>query len=350
VTVGGKRIWVVGAGGIGSVVAGKLGPEHRCVLVDAWPAHVEAIREGGLRIDYPDGPVRLSVAAYLEEEVSEIPDGVDLVLLAVKANRTAECVSMLLPHISDHTTIVSLQNGVNEDLIARLVGPERAVGAVVDFAAELLGPGRARGHGLDYGILIGELDGAISPRVRELAELLDPAIPIQPTEDIWGALWSKLIVNVQLNPLCALSGLPTDQLAADPPLRRLSLALAIEAVRVATRLGVALDPSFLDGELEAYLDGAAEAGAMSDLERNFLDRWSGESFRPSMLQDVEKGRPTEIEALNGYVVQKGRSAGVPVPVNEAVVELVKGLRLQARGSRAPEIAEALSRLHANLPA
>lgn len=101
------------------------------------------------------------------------------------------------------------------------------------------------------------------------------------------------------------------------------MLLAMEAVEVATRLSITLDPSFLDGPLDAYLDRAGDEGAMRGLERGFLDRWSGESFRPSMLQDVEKGRPTEIDALNGYVVEKAHEVGVRVPVNEAIVQLVK---------------------------
>lgn len=116
-----------------------------------------------MSISYPEGPTRVFPQAHLEEEIGAIQEKPDVILLGVKAHRTAECVNLLLPQMADDTALVSLQNGVNEELIMSLVGPERTVGAVVDFAAEMLGPGRVRGHGLDYGILIGELDGSITP-------------------------------------------------------------------------------------------------------------------------------------------------------------------------------------------
>lgn len=338
-----KTVWIVGVGAIGSAVAGKLRPGHRCVVVDSWPDHVAAIRASGLTVDYPEGSTRTEPPAYLATEIGDIPDPPNVILLTEKAYHTSERVTAFRSRMSDDCFVVSLQNGVNEELIAGLVGQERTVGAVVDFAAELLGPGRARAHGLDYGMLVGELDGAFTPRLASLTEMIDPSIPVAPTRVIWGALWSKLVVNAQLNGLCALTGLPTDEMAADPVLRRLSLALAVEAVRVATKLSISLDPALLDGPLSDYLDESLGRDALGDLETAFRERWDGESFTPSMLQDVEKKRPTEIDALNGYVVDKGHKVGVAVPINEEVVALVR-----AGESRSSAVFEKLKDLHASL--
>ncbi|HEU4599685.1 MAG TPA: 2-dehydropantoate 2-reductase N-terminal domain-containing protein, partial [Solirubrobacterales bacterium] len=224
-----SRIWVVGAGGIGSVAAGKLGSGASCTMIDGWPANVDEVRANGMRVAYPEGAVQVAHPIYGEDEIERIPDPPDFVLLAVKSHRTRECVELLLPRLGEDSVVVSLQNGVNEDLIADLVGRERTLGAVVDFGAEMAGPGRVRGYALDAGMLVGELDGEITPRLRHLAGLFDAEIPVEPTDNIWGALWSKLMVNVQVNALCALSGLPTDRLAEDRPLRRTAIGLAMEA-------------------------------------------------------------------------------------------------------------------------
>jgi len=318
-----RTIWLVGAGAIGSVVAGKLRIQPPCRLIDSWREHVEAIRDGGLHVEYPDRTVRVSLPASHIDELEEIDEQVDVVLLAVKSNFTVGLVSRLLPHMSDESMVVSLQNGVNEGAIANVVGAERTIGAVVGFGGELVGPARARAHAAGGTLTIGELDGALTPRLHELAGVLGSSVDVEVTDNIWGELWTKLVTNAQMNALAALAGLPTDEVALDEQLRRIALAVGQETVAVALKLGIELNPAAgLNGVPEAYLDPLG-TGAMVAVEEDFVAQWMGLSARPSMLQDLDKGRPTEIDFLNGYVVEKARTVGVPAPVNEVLVELVK---------------------------
>jgi 2-dehydropantoate 2-reductase len=317
-----RTIWIAGAGAIGCVLAGTLRVDEPPRLIDSWPEHIERIRSVGLRIDYPAGAVEVRLPISHLDEVDDLDERPDVVLLAVKSPSTVEFVKRLLPRLHDTSTIVSLQNGVNEEIISSLAGPQRTMGAVVDYGGELLAAGRARGYSLESGIVVGELDGSITPRLRSLVAMLDGEIPVSATENIWGELWSKLVVNVQVNALSAVTGFPTDRIAADPVTRRIAIALATEAIRVAETLGLELDGAFLDGHPSAYAN-ARSPNDFRRIEERFVDRWKDVSVKPSMLQDLEKRRPTEIDALNGYVVEKARALDVPAPVNAAVVRLAK---------------------------
>jgi 2-dehydropantoate 2-reductase len=316
-------VWVVGAGAIGSIFAGALRPDLSRLLVDPWPERVESVRRDGLRIENEGRSTEASIPIVHTAELASLGRSPSVVMLAVKAPETGPALATLLPHMSDSTAIVSLQNGVNEDAIAEIVGAERTIGAVVQYGGEMAGPGEVRAYTLEGGIQVGELDGALTPRLESIASLVRGEPHVEPTDDIWSALWSKLMVNVQVNALAGLTGFATDELAADPKLRRIALALAREAVSVALALEVSLDLELLDGEPSVYLESADDGAALEALEAGFVRRWSELSVKPSLLHDIERGRPTEIEALNGYVAKTGRGLGVSVAVNEAVVGLVR---------------------------
>ncbi len=343
-------IWVVGAGAVGSVTAARLRSDPPCRLIDTWAEHVAAIRRDGLQIDYADASVRISFPTYHFDEIEQIQGKPDVVLLAVKSNATVAAVNRLLPFMTDETVVVSLQNGVNEEAISDLVGAERTIGAAVAYGGELVAPGRIRTpsafNGVRARLVIGELDGVITPRLQWLAERLRTSVPVEITDNIWGWLWSKLIVNVQVNALCALTGLTTDEIAADQSLRRISLSMASEAIAVASELGLTLDPALVWGDRETPLR-TPDAESRRAVEQSFINRWKSPT-KPSMLQDVEKGRPTEIDALNGYVVAKARRTNVPAPANEAVVRLIKTVKVDSHRSRREAIRDELHAIRDNL--
>lgn len=341
------RVWIVGMGAIGSVVAGRLRNLEQLVAIDGWWEHVRAIRANGLHVAYPHDVARVSMPAFHLTELELIGTAPDVVLLAVKSNETRAAAEALVRFLRRDSMVVSLQNGVNEEAIAGVIGWKRTVGAAVDFGGELLGPGRARGYSLESGLKIGELDGSCSVRVEALAQVFHPEVPVEITADVWGALWSKLVVNSQVNALSALTGLPTDRLAADPLLRQLAVLAGIETVRVAHHLGLQLDRAFLDADQAVYLGGDIEA-AVTQLEIGFVDRWSGESFRPSMLQDVEKGRPTEITAINGFVLEKARRAGMSARIHESLVDLVGRVERGGRENLAADVSRELRVLRSSV--
>jgi 2-dehydropantoate 2-reductase len=325
----GERIWVVGAGAIGSIVAGKLPSDPPCVLIDGWREHIDAINASGLEIDYGNSIQRVRLPTFHADDLAELSEKPDIILLAVKSNSTEKLLRALRPLMTDKTLVVSLQNGLNEEVISATVRADRTIGAVVTFGGELIAPGRVRGYGDGRHLVIGELDGTLTPRLDRLAQTLSPSVSVEETSNIWGELWSKLVVNAEVNPVCAVTGLTTNEVAADPLLRRIALSLAREAVQVAHRLGMTLNPAYLDGPVEAYLRSSDyEAG--TSVEQNFIARWSRAGVKPSMLQDVEKCRPTEIDFLNGYVLEKARAVGLPAPVNELIIRLTKSVETSQR--------------------
>lgn len=314
-------MWIVGVGAIGSVIAGKL-EAGGTVLIDSWQTHVDAIRESGLTVDYPEGTVTAKLPAYHLDEIDTIEGSPEVILLAVKSNATVETLTRLSGRMLERTIVVSLQNGINEDSIADAVGQDRTIGAAVMYGGELASPGHAFPHPGPRHLVIGELDGSLTERVAALAARLSPSVEVEVTEDIWAILWTKLVVNSEMNAVAAVTGFRGDEIAADPAARRFALSLARECVAVAVAIGLDLDYSVLDGTADDYLD-SFDSDRMRAVERRFVERWSRLPVKPSMLQDLEKGRPTEIDFFNGYIVKKARALGIAVPANEAIVRMVK---------------------------
>lgn len=292
------------------------------------------MKASGLVVDYPDGQVHVEpVRAWHLSEMGLIGDAPEAVLLAVKSYQTAEVVTAVAPYLTATSPIVSLQNCINEDTIASIVGPTRTIGAMVRFDGALLGPGRGSATRKERRLVIGELDGRITPRLREIGGVLSHSVHTDLSDDIWRELWSKLVRNTCVNAVAVISGFGMGQIATDPIARRLAIALGMETVRVALRLGISLDPTELDGPPEAYLQplGSPEADLLEEHLRAMFEPYP--EVKASMLQDVEKGRPTEIDYMNGYVVKKGSELGIPTPLNAEIVRLVKEVE---SGKRRPD--------------
>ncbi len=327
----GPSIWVVGIGGIGAALGCRLAREGDVLLVDGWEENVAAIRDHGLAVEYADETVLARAPAVtLDRLAGERLPAPRIVILAVKSYQTADTIRILEPLLGPETQVVSAQNGLNEDTIAGLIGAERTVGAICLFDGQLVEPGRARQRRTDGKMVIGDLGGGNSQRVqvlKDVAARLRTAVAVEVSDNIYGELWTKVIRNGMINGVCALAGADVGTAAADDDMLSIIVALGVEGVRVASALGVTL--------IEADLYGAR----VTDFERGFDDPASFErtavkvraeylSFAqvvPSMAQDVAKGRPTEIDFLNGVVVAKGATLGLETRVSAAVVEAVKGI-------------------------
>jgi 2-dehydropantoate 2-reductase len=315
--------WFVGAGAIGSVIIGRLPSSSDITVIDSWPENIAAINRDGLIVDYPDQVVRTRVKAVHIFELDRIREQPETVFLAVKSYQTRQICELLAPHLRTEVPIVSLQNCLNEDTIGEVLGQQRTIGAVCEFNAALIGPGHARML-RENRLLVGELDGSITSRLRGIRDYLSESVPTDISNDIWGALWSKLIANSMRNGISALSGTPLAELMSDARTPQLCLGLGAEGVRVADRLGIRLDPQVLYGhDSAAYLAKPGSVVWQSVAESIRRDHAGHPNTRGSMLQDVLGRRPTEVEQMNGAIAARAAELGIDAPLNRAVVRAVK---------------------------
>jgi 2-dehydropantoate 2-reductase len=329
------RIGIVGAGAIGCVVGGLLTKAgHDVTLIDQWPEHVETLRRQGLRLSGTCREHTIPVTALHLHEVQRITTPFDAVFVAVKSYDTEWATALGVAHLArPDGVVVDFQNGINDERVAAVAGRERTLGCVILIAAGLYEPGHAmRTDAGSAGFKIGEHDGRDTPRARALAEVLSVVAPTTVTGNLWGERWSKLTINCMANPIAGLSGYGTAEVRVEPGPRRLAVFLGAEVIGVGRARGFEVEPIW-GIAAQRFVDAVAGRGLAeveADISRDAKSRAGG---RPSLLQDVMRRRRTEIEYLNGYVVNEGRKAGVATPLNEAVVDLY---RQHGVGALAPD--------------
>jgi len=316
------RIGIVGAGAIGCVVGGLLARAgHDVTLVDQWPEHVEQIKTAGLRLSGSCGEHLVPVRALHLHELAQVREPFELAFVAVKSYDTEWATQLAVDHLRrPDGVVVDFQNGINDHRVAAVAGRERTLGCVILIGAGMYEPAHAiRTDRGSAAFKIGEHDGSDSPRARRVAEIMSEVAPAQVTTNLWGERWSKLALNCMLNPLAGLSGLGTAEVRSEPLTRRLAAHLGVEVVRVGSALGHRIEP-ILGIPAQRFAD-ATDSAAIEILGKEIAaDAKSRSGGRPSMLQDVMKGRRTEIDHLNGFVAAQGRAMGVPTPFNDAVVD------------------------------
>jgi 2-dehydropantoate 2-reductase len=322
-----RRIAVLGAGAIGSVVGGMLTRAgHDVTLIDQWPEHVEAMKAKGLRLSGTIGDFVVPVRALHIHELQTVTEPFDAVFVAVKSYDTEWATAMALPYLREPDgVVVDFQNGINDDRVARVAGKHGALGCVITISASLYEPGHAmRTDTGTVGFKIGEHDGADSPRARELAGIMNAVAESTVTTNLWGERWSKLAINCMANPLAGLTGLGTLDVRTIPEIAAIGVHLGAEAIAVGRAVGHEVEPIY-GIPVQRYLDAYAGRGLtelLADIAAIARARGGGQ---PSLLQDVMKGRRTEIDYLNGYVCREGSRVGVKTPFNDAIVAAVRAL-------------------------
>lgn len=322
-----ERIGIVGAGAIGCVVGGLLSKAgYDVTLVDQWPEHVEAIRKNGLLVETRAGEHRTRPNALHIHELQSVDRPLDLAFVAVKSYDTDWATALIAGYTRPEGLFVDFQNGINDDRVAAIVGAHRTLGCVITIAAGLYVPGRAVRTD-DYGLAfkIGELDGDDTPRARRLVEIVQTVGECRLTTRLRRDRWSKLMLNCMTNPLSGLTGYGARRLRSEVATRSIGIQIGAEVIRVARRLDIEVDP-VLGISPDAIVD-AAEGRAAEVVEAQILEagRAAGSEGRPSLLQDVMKGRRTEIDALTGYVSRRGRETGVATPFCDRITRLIEEL-------------------------
>jgi 2-dehydropantoate 2-reductase len=301
------KIAVLGGGGaMGGLFGGLLAAAgEQVTLIDVWPEAVEAINANGLRVDNKSGEPRTIRVRAVTEPAEVGP--VDLVLVFVKCYHTEAALRRAGPLLNAQTAVLTLQNGWgNAGRIAAIVGDDRVLVGLTYHSATVLGPGHI--HHTNQGMTVmGELEGQTSERLQQISAALRAAgLEVTLTDKVLTEVWSKLALNCCSLPTAALLRFTAGQLVEHDGMLNLMRGLLGEVVAVANRQGIALS---YDERWEAITSLLKRAGG----------------GKPSMLQDVERRRRTEIDVVNGAIVEAGRRLGCPTPYNEAVVWLIRSL-------------------------
>jgi 2-dehydropantoate 2-reductase len=303
------RFAVIGAGAMGSLYGGLLARAGFDVtLLDTWAAHVAAIAREGLRLEGITGDLVVEVAATTDHAAVK---PVDVAIILVDANATPQAARIAERVLGPDGFAVTLQNGIgNLEALAAVLGERRVIGGLSYHSAAVQGPGHVR-HTHAGPTWLGELSGSRTPRLDRLAaDVAAAGFTPEIVDDIRALVWGKFVHNCAINAICAITGLRVGEIPRHPGADALQTRVVEEALAVVRGRGVRLpDP-----------DPLHTIKAFCRVKFN----------KPSMLQHVEQGKRTEIDALNGAVVREGRALGIPTPYNEAVTWLAKTVEARMR--------------------
>jgi 2-dehydropantoate 2-reductase len=331
----GKRIVVVGAGAVGSYTGAHMAKAGEDVtFIDFWPENVAAINRDGMRITHHQGPEPFAVkcrALHLTEAqqlAKEAP--VDIAFVCVKSYDTEWATRLIKQYLAPGGYVVSLQNCMNEETIAGVVGWGKVMGCIAShISVALHAPGQVHRGGLVGGdrhtvYRTGEPNGRVTERAHEVCRLVSTADSAKVTDNLWGERWTKLIQNTMANGVSAATGLSGSHCADNEAIRHFQARLGSEAIRIGQARGYKLEEiGHLSPEVIAKA-GEGDAAALKEYDHERLNAPRGAADqRPSMGQDMAKGRRTEIEFLNGFVVREGEQVGIHARANEHLVDIVK---------------------------
>jgi 2-dehydropantoate 2-reductase len=317
-------VLIIGTGAIGGTLAARMtGAVQRVVAVDANREHVERLRDPGLRLERSGESREVKLEAY--PSVDEVDGEFDFALISVKAPAIEAALQPLAARDMVET-YVSLGNGVVQDRISAVVGPERLLVGTVELGATNLGPGHVRQTTINP-FVIGELDGSIRDRTRALARVLEAVEEVRITDNIRGQLWSKLLVNSALSGLGVVGGCTYGEVAAHPEGRHAIFEVWSEGHELGMAQGLRLETVLgIEPEQLASADEDERTAALETVVHH------AGATRASMLQDIERGVRTEVDVINGGVVATAQKIGASAPMNASVVEIVQGFE---RGESSP---------------
>ena len=300
---------VLGAGAVGCFFGGMLARAGHDVTLIGRPVHVDAFKATGLHFEGLKFDEHVPVKASTDAGAVR---GARLILFCVKSTDTEDAAAQMAPFLDAGALVVNLQNGVDntERIQARIAQP--VIPAVVYVATEMAGPGHLKHHGRGD-LVIGDLGGKVPAdalmRVQQWFETA--GVPVAVSDNVAGELWAKLVVNCAYNALSAITQLPYGKMIEGPGIRDVMRDVVEETLAVARASGVVMAPDLLD--------------------RTYRIAETMPTQFSSTAQDLARGKPTEIEHLNGFVVRRGAALGVPTPANRALYALVRLLESKPRG-------------------
>jgi len=314
-----QKIAVLGVGAIGSSIGADLTHAgYDVTLIDQWPAHVKAMKTNGLQVQFKTSQFQVPVKALHLCDMASANLKFDIVFLAAKSNDSRWLAEFIKPHLKPDGVVVGTQNGMNDDAIASILGRKRVIGCVVELQAELFTPGQIQRNTTRKGswFSVGELDGAFTPRAKEVAEIMGKVGRCDVTNNIYGAKWTKLIANTMTMGPFSLFGLRNFEAAEIPGMFDLSVKLGRESFAVGTALGYRVEPIF--GLRADEFAGSSDENLVTTM-KTLLSHVGGGRTAP--IHDHLKGRTSELEFISGLVELKGRELGIAAPANAAVTAI-----------------------------
>ena len=335
---GKAKILFIGAGAVCSYLGACLTHAgHDVTLVDAWADQIETIRARGIYATGPHDPIEARPKAVHLIESAKLGSDFDVAFIGLKAYDTAWATQLALRHLSVNGYVVSAQNCWVDPIMASVAGAARSVGLIMSkIFMTLTKPGfvdrgfdKSQAKSSDVIFRPGEHDGRLTPRVTALADMLSAIATSEATDNLWGERWSKLSQNAMSNPIQAMSGLGSVEVLSLKAGRTLSILLAAESARVGLKLGYKI-PNYGGAAPEKWAN-ADQRSTYQELDRQLTPTSEPRlNWRSSMAQDVLKGRRTEIDFMNGHIVNMGREVGVATPVSTAVVGVVREIDADQR--------------------
>jgi len=302
------KIVVLGAGAMGSLYGGHLaeGGSEVCLL-DVWKEHVDAINRNGLTIEGDSGE-RVIKNIKATTNIADIGKA-DLVLVFVKSTITDKAIANNIDIFDENTVVLTLQNGLgNVEKISQSISEKNIIAGVTAHGATMLAPGKIRHAGIGA-THIGELDGSISQRIESIAMVMNASgLETTVSQNVLGLIWGKLLVNVGINALTAITKLKNGQLIENKETEELLEQAVQEAWSIVKTKGITLsyeDPIY-------HTKQVCKATAEN---------------RSSMLQDISNNRKTEIDMINGAIVREGEKLGIDIPVNKTLTNLIKAIEI-----------------------
>ena len=316
------RIAVLGTGANGSCIAANLiDAGHDVVAIDQWPEHVETMRRDGIRIEMRDATLHVPVRAHHLCDVATFTAPFDVVLLVLKAYDTRWACEFIKPRLKPDGMLIGLQNGMVADVIADVVGTTRTLGCVIELSSEMFTPGLVKRNTepARTWIGLGSLGGGTEARLAEMQALLSPVGTVEITPNILAAKWMKLVVNAMCLGPFAMVGMSIYDALKVPGMRDLIIEIGEEAMKVGNDLGHAVEPIF--GLTQADLAGSNRpAEKLFDTLAAHVGPGRG---RNTVLQDLLKGRLSEVDMINGLVAEEAARLGGAAPANARVNAIVR---------------------------
>lgn len=296
------KIAIVGPGAMGCLFAAHLSKKEDVIIIDKNEQRAKFINQNGIKIEGISGNWQAKVKATTNPGEAE---NAQLIIICVKTYDTKDAVKTIKNIVNQDTLVLTLQNGVgNIEIISEIVGYDKVLAGITNLGATLLGDGHIR-HAGKGETVIGRTDGKIPVQLRDTRETFNKAnLETRISRDIKGLLWSKLIINVGINALTAITKLKNGRLIEFEGTKQILRTAVTEAAKVAKRKKIKL----------IYDDPFAKVEAVCEATSGNIS---------SMLQDILRKKKTEIDFINNVIVREGESLGIPVPINSALVHLVK---------------------------